>query len=92
MLQQLTKVMVSDYDICRCAVIVESWRANLLRFIYPSGEHLLPLFNQAILAVADKSDWHDPIGALEDYAEILLPNSYKNYWSWRDAFRGLESK
>jgi len=66
-----------DYDIERCTVIAESWRANSFRFDYPGGEDLIPRLEKCILGLSDSCEWYEPVQTLDKYALVPLPSSYK---------------
>jgi hypothetical protein len=76
----------TDYDITRRTVIVESWKANSLRFNYPVSDCLIPLLEQAVLDLADSTQWYDGVGNLQTYTPVPLPKLYKDKNDWVRSF------
>ncbi|KAK3074928.1 hypothetical protein LTR53_002239 [Teratosphaeriaceae sp. CCFEE 6253] len=88
----LPKTMATDYDTTRRTVVVESWRANALRFCYPAGKmDLLPLLEQGLLEVEDETDWYDGVKSLDAYAEVPLPSLYKDTRQWERLIKAGQS-
>ncbi|KAK5734455.1 hypothetical protein LTR17_008956 [Elasticomyces elasticus] len=85
----LPKDMSVDYDITRRTVIVESWRANILRFCYrQTWSDLKLMLEQAILDLADTTKWYEAVKSLDQYTNVALPSQYKNKTEWMKLIQG----
>ncbi|SMR42731.1 unnamed protein product [Zymoseptoria tritici ST99CH_1E4] len=71
----LPRNMATDYDISRRTVLVESWKANLLRWHYPNLPGLVEDLEQMILDLQDSCEWYGPISTDPGaYDKVPLPS------------------
>ncbi|EAT82171.2 hypothetical protein HBH56_106820 [Parastagonospora nodorum] len=80
----LPKDMVTDYDISRRTISVESWRANTLEFCYENSEVLMDLLEKAVLDLQDECAWYGPVGGKDDYQYVPMPKT-KSKVKWAAA-------
>lgn len=81
----LPRDMHKEYDITRRTVIIESWRANSLRFNYSGGLSLIPLLEKCVDHLADETSWFGSIKtSLEEYATVPMAKKYKDRKAWEE--------
>jgi hypothetical protein len=78
----LSPSSIHDYDITRRTIIIESWKANTLRFDWPVSSALIPTLEAAVLDIADETEWYNGVGQFDDYTDVPLPKSYRDCTSW----------
>jgi hypothetical protein len=81
-----------DYDRALRTVVVESWKANVLRLDWPVCKPLVEILEAAILGLADRTEYYDTISSLEEYFDIPLPKFYKRRWLWNASIRGRNAR
>jgi hypothetical protein len=81
-----------DYDRALRTVVVESWKANVLRLDWPVCKPLVEILEAAILGLADRTEYYDTISSLEEYFDIPLPKFYKQRWLWNASIRGRNAR
>jgi hypothetical protein len=80
--------MKKEYDITRRTIVIESWRANSMRFKYAGGAKLIEMLEQVLLDLLDECKWYGPLQPLSKYPSVLLPRSYKNRRGWLKLLTG----
>jgi hypothetical protein len=88
----LPKDIFKDYNGKLRTVVVESWKANVLRLDWPVCKPLIGMLEAAVLGLADRIEYYDAIGSLEDYLNIPLPKFYKQRWLWNASIRGRSDR
>jgi hypothetical protein len=75
---------LGQYDVTRRSIIVETWRANVMRFRYPSGIALMPILDKAVLDLADETQWYEKIKAIDKYTAVPLPKLKFDRRAWQN--------
>jgi hypothetical protein len=61
-------------------------KANALRFCWAVSDGLIDLLEDAVLEIADDTEWYSNVRRLDDYPKIPFPPSYKNKGGWMNSF------
>ncbi|KAF9693483.1 hypothetical protein EKO04_008345 [Ascochyta lentis] len=88
----LPKDISKGYDRKLRTVVVESWKANVLRLDWPIYKPLIGMLEAAVLGLADRTEYYDVIGSIEDYFDIPLPKLHKQRRFWHASIRGRSDR
>ncbi|KAL2026770.1 hypothetical protein VTO58DRAFT_102750 [Aureobasidium pullulans] len=66
-----------DYDYTRRTVVVESWKANSMRWRYSPEDETEQLLIDAIKGIPDSTPWYDSPKPKGSYAEVHFPSFWR---------------
>lgn len=67
---------IEEYDFTRCTILIESWRANSLRYNYLGGRGLIEHLKQTVRDRSLSTKWYDAPQPKDAYRELPRLGAY----------------